>query len=203
MNVITNFQKKHGLVADGIIGKNTLLKIKEVYRIPTLEATAHFMGNAHHESGGFKILEENLNYSADGLFKIFKKYFPTLEIAKQYARKPEAIANKVYGGRMGNVDEGDGWKFRGRGVMQTTGKTNYKLLGDFLDVDLVENPDLVKSDYALESAVFYFNSNGLWGKASKVDDDTIKKIRKAVNGGYNGLDDVANKVRYYYQLMNK
>lgn len=200
---IKKFQTKHGLGADGVIGKNTLLKIKEVYKIPTLEATAHFVGNAYHESAGFTKFEENLNYSAEGLLKIFSKYFKTLADAKKVARNPEAIANIVYSGRMGNTNTGDGWKFRGRGALQTTGRTNYKLLGDYLDIDLLSNPDLVENEYAFDSAIYYFKSNKLWDKATKVDDDTIKKIRKSVNGGYIGLEEVSAKVKQYYAMLIK
>lgn len=199
-NFIKQFQEKHGLVADGIIGQKTLLKIKEVLNIPTLEATAHFVGNTYHETGGYEVFSENLNYSAESLLKVFPKYFKTLEQAKKVARQPEKIANIIYGGRMGNTEAGDGWKFRGRGALQTTGKTNYGLLGKHLGVDLIDNPDLL-FDFILESAQFYFESNKLWKMASTVDDDSIKKVRKAVNGGSIGLSEVNEKVKYFYSLL--
>lgn len=200
---IEDFQKNNGLVADGVIGKNTLLKIKELNNIPTIEATAHFVGNTYHETGGFIKFVENLNYSAERLLVIFPKYFKTLEAAKKVAKNPEAIANIVYGGRMGNDSIGDGWKFKGRGALQTTGKTNYKLLGEYLKVDLLKSPELVENKYAFEAAAFYFKSNNLWSKANKVDDITIKTIRKAVNGGSIGLDEVNEKVREYYEILTK
>ena len=200
---IINFQKKNGLIPDGIIGKNTLLKIKEVLKIPTLEATAHFVGNTYHETGGFKVFEENLNYSSRGLLAIFSKYFKTLAEANEYARNPQKIANRVYGGRMGNDTNNDGYKFRGRGALQTTGKNNYRLLGAFLGINLLSNPNPVSSTYAFESAIFYFESNKLWKMCSKVDDASIKAVRKAVNGGSIGLEDVNQKVKYFYQLMKK
>ena len=202
---ISDFQTKYGLSADGVIGKNTLLKIMSVYMIPTVEATAHFVGNTYHETGAYTVFSENLNFSAAGLLKTFPKYFPSAAIAEQYARQPEKIANKVYSNRMGNGNEasGDGWKFRGRGALQTTGKTNYTLLGKHLNIDLVANPESVADKYAFDSAIFYFNSNKLWTMASKVDDIAIAKVRKAVNGGKIGLEDVNAKVKYFYGLITK
>ena len=201
---IKAFQRLNGLTADGIIGKNTLLKIKEVVGIPTIEATAHFVGNTWHETGGFKVFEENLNYSASGLLNIFPKYF-NQNTAVQYARKPKDIANIVYANRMGNgnFNSGEGYKFRGRGALQSTGKNNYTLLGKYLGIDLIKNPDLVSKEYALESAKFYFDSNKLWSMASSVNEESIKKVRKAVNGGSIGLQDVSNKVKYFYSLLKK
>lgn len=200
---IEKFQTKHGLVADGSIGKNTLLKIKEVYKIPTLEATAHFVGNTYHETGGFTKFKENLNYSAEGLLKTFPKYFKTLEAAKKVARNPEAIANIVYGGRMGNTATGDGWKYIGRGALQTTGKSNYSLLGKYLKIDLLANPELVEDKYSFDAAAFYFETNKLWAKANKIDDLTIKSIRKSVNGGTIGLEEVNVKVKQFYAMLIK
>lgn len=198
---IKNFQKEHGLVADGIIGKQTLLKMKDVLKIPTIEATAHFVGNTFHETGGFNRFEENLNYSESGLKSTFAKYYSDPKLAKTEARKPELIANRVYGGRMGNTQAGDGWKFRGRGALQTTGRTNYTLLGKFLGVDLLTNPDLVATKYVLQSAVFYFESNKLWKLASTVTPESIRKVRKAVNGGSIGLSAVTELVNKFYKLM--
>ena len=198
---IKNWQKANGLLDDGIIGKKTLLKIKEVLRIPTIEAVAHFIGNTHHETGGFIRFEENLNYSSRGLLQTFPKYFKTLAEANEAARKPQKIANVVYGGRMGNDTFNDGWKFRGRGALQTTGKNNYRLLGDFLGINLVADPNPVATKYALESAVFYFESNKLWNMCSTVTDASIRKVRKAVNGGSIGLEDASEKVKMYYKIL--
>ena len=200
---IHDFQQKNGLGADGVIGEKTLLKIKNIYMIPTIEATAHFVGNTYHETGGYEVFIENLNYSVAGLLKTFPKYFKTETDALAYAKKPEKIANRIYSNRMGNGTEasGDGWKFRGRGALQTTGRTNYTLLGKHLNKDLIAHPELVENEYAFDSAVFYFNSNKLWTAASEVDDASIKKVRKAVNGGYIGLEDVAEKVKKFYAMM--
>lgn len=198
---IKNWQKANGLLNDGIIGKKTLLKMKEVLKIPTIEAVAHFVGNCHHETGGFIRFEENLNYSSRGLLQTFPKYFKTLSDANEVARNPQKIANIVYGGRMGNDTVNDGWKFRGRGALQTTGKNNYRLLGNFLGVNLVSDPNPVATKYALESAIFYFESNKLWGLCLKVDDDSIRRVRRAVNGGSIGLEDVNKKVKDYYKIL--
>ncbi|NGM63523.1 glycoside hydrolase family 19 protein [Sphingobacterium sp. SGG-5] len=200
-NRIKQIQRTVGATPDGIIGNDTLTKFQCHYKVPTKAMAAHFFGNLHHESAGFSIVEENLRYSAQRILQVFPKYFKTLGQAQQVAYNPEALANNVYGGRMGNNTVGDGYKFRGRGFMQTTGKFNYDRLGKFLGVDLLNNPDLVATMYPLESAVFYFNDNRLWGLAGDVSEDSIQLIRRRVNGGLNGLDDVRNKVLYYYNLM--
>lgn len=200
---IKSWQAKNGLVPDGDIGKKTLLKIKEVLKIPTIEATAHFVGNTFHETGGFIRFEENLNYSSRGLLTTFPKYFKTLADANEAARKPQKIANIVYANRMGNDGVNDGWKFRGRGALQTTGKNNYRLLGEFLGINLVSDPNPVSTTYAFESAVFYFVSNNLWPKCATVNDASIKAVRKAVNGGSIGLEDVNQKVKHFYSLLTK
>jgi putative chitinase len=165
---------------------------------------AHFLAQCGHESGGFKAVSENLNYSAKGLVGTFKKYFPTEVVAKPYERNPEKIASKVYGSRMGNGDEqsGEGYKFRGRGYLQTTGKENYRLLGQFLNVDLISNPDLVSTKYPLASAAFFFNSNGLWSICDKgISEDVIKALTKRINGGYHGLEDRINQFVKFFNIL--
>ncbi len=146
---------------------------------------AHFLAQCGHESGGFKAVSENLNYSADGLKKIFPKYFPG-NLNESYSRQPEKIANKVYSSRMGNGDEasGDGYKFRGRGYIQLTGKSNYSAFDKMVDEDILANPDLVATKYPLMSAAFFFNNNGLWSICDKgADDATVTAVTKRVNGG--------------------
>ncbi len=122
-------------------------------------------------------------------------------MAKAYDYNPEKIFNLTYGGRMGNNAPGDGYKFRGRGFMQTTGKYSYDRLGNFLGVDLIKNPNLVASKYPLESAIFYFTDNKLWNLVSDISEESINKVMKRVNGVYNGLNDFRNKVKKYYNLM--
>lgn len=198
---IKQFQKKHNLESDGLIGKQTLLKIKEVLDIPTNEGVCHFVANCHHESMGFSKFEENLNYSSEQLLRTFPKYFKTKTEAEHYHRQPQKIANKVYGGRMGNDQPNDGWKFRGRGALQTTGKVNYTALGKHLKLDLVTSPELILN-YVLESAKFFFDSNSLWKLASTVDKVSIPSVRKRVNGGYNGLKEVEELTYKYYKIIN-
>jgi putative chitinase len=165
---------------------------------------AHFLAQCGHESGGFKFLNENLNYSAKGLRGTFPKYFPTDEIAAKYERKPELIASKVYGGRMGNGAEEtkEGFKFRGRGYIQLTGKDNYTKFAKFIGEDTVANPDLVATKYPLASAAFFFDSNGLWAVCDKgADQATVTAVTKRVNGGTIGLADRLNHFNEYYNLL--
>ena len=164
---------------------------------------AHFLSQCGHESGGFKAVNENLNYSADGLKKIFPKYFPG-NISESYARNPEKIASKVYGGRMGNGDEAskEGWKFRGRGYIQLTGKANYTAFDKLVEEDILANPDLVATKYPLASAAFFFQSNGLWSICDKGSDDaTVTAVTKRVNGGTIGLPDRLKHFKEYYSLL--
>ena len=165
---------------------------------------SHFLSQCAHESGNFKFVKENLNYSADGLRKIFPKYFPTLEAAEKYARQPEKIANKVYGGRMGNGDEasGDGFKFRGRGYIQLTGKDNYAAFDKFVDDDIMANPDLVATKYPLTSAAFFFHKNKLWEVCDRGhSDDVVLAVTKRVNGGTHGLADRQDKFDLFYSTL--
>ena len=165
---------------------------------------SHFLSQCAHESGNFKFVKENLNYSADGLRKIFPKYFPTIELANKYARQPEKIANKVYGGRMGNGDEasGDGFKFRGRGYIQLTGKDNYAAFDKFVDDDIMANPDLVATKYPLTSAAFFFHKNKLWDICDKGHgDDVVLAVTKRVNGGTHGLADRQEKFDLFHSTL--
>lgn len=178
------------LLALGIDGKWTepLKETFDKYNIDTTKRQAAFIGQCMHESGGFKLLSENLNYSAKALMATWPSRFPTEEFANQYARNPEKIANKVYGGRMGNADEssGEGWKYRGRGIKQLTGKENYQRCGEALGVDLVENPDLLlEPKYAALSAGWFWNKHNLNDLADKGD---IETMTKRINGGLLGLD---------------
>lgn len=211
MEKIKEFQKNNGLLNDGIIGKKTLAKIKENLKINSDEELANFMGQISHETGEFKLDTENLNYSASGLLKIFKKYF-TPSMANQYARNPEKIGNRVYADRMGNGNEAsmEGFKFRGRGALQLTGKNNYKLFSDFVGEDCVKKPELVSTKYYFESAKFYFDTNKLWNIAKKVDTKSITKLSKAINLGNanssstpHGLDDRIKKTNEFYEILTK
>lgn len=159
----------------------------EQYGINTPLRIAHFMAQIEHESG-LKPISENLNYSSQGLSKTFKKYFPTIELANKYQRQPEKIANRVYANRMGNGDEksGEGWKYRGRGFIQITGKENYFRLLNDTDIDFLKNPDLLLQEAnAMISALWFWKIKGL-NKFADLDD--ILTITKRINGGTNGLE---------------
>jgi putative chitinase len=165
---------------------------------------AHFLAQCGHESGGFKAVQENLNYSAKGLTGTFGKYFVNEAAALPYERKPEKIANRVYGSRMGNGAEasGEGWKFRGRGYIQLTGKDNYTRFDKTVDDDILANPDLVATKYPLASAAFFFNSNSLWTICDKgADEATVTSVTKRVNGGTIGLADRIKHFNEYYNLL--
>jgi putative chitinase len=164
---------------------------------------AHFLAQCAHESAEFKALEENLNYSVDGLKKVFSKYFPD-DLANGYARQPEKIASRVYAGRMGNGDEAskEGYKYRGRGYIQLTGKDNYGAFAKAIGDDVVTNPDWVKTKYPLLSAAWFWNTRALNELADQgASDDVVTKITKKVNGGTLGLDDRISHFKKYYALL--
>ena len=182
-----NIQKLSGHVPDAVIAQlpDTMAK----FGIDTPIKLAHFLAQASHESGGFKAVQENLNYGAKGLLGIFKKYFPTEAKALEYERKPEKIANLVYGGRMGNGPEasGDGYKYRGRGYIQLTGKDNYAAFSKAIEDDCIGNPDLVATKYPLASAAWFFTR--CLPKCTDASDEAITAVTKCVNGGVIGIDD--------------
>ena len=196
-----NIDKLKGHIPDAVIAQIPETAAK--FNITNNLRLAHFLSQCGHESGGFKAVSENLNYSADGLKKIFPKYFPG-NLAESYARNPEKIASKVYGGRMGNGDETtkEGFKFRGRGYIQLTGKANYTNFAKFIGEDTVANPDLVATKYPLASAAFFFDSNKLWAICDKgADDATVTAVTKRVNGGTIGLPDRIKHFKEYYNLL--
>jgi putative chitinase len=196
-----NIGKLKGHIPDAVIAQIPETAAK--FNITNNLRLAHFLAQCGHESGGFKAVSENLNYSADGLKKIFPKYFPG-NIAESYSRNPEKIASKVYGGRMGNGDEStkEGFKFRGRGYIQLTGKANYTNFAKFIGEDTVANPDLVATKYPLASAGFFFDSNKLWAICDKgADDATVTAVTKRVNGGTIGLVDRIKHFKEYYNLI--
>lgn len=175
--------------------------------ITTALRASHFLSQCAHESGNFRVFEENLNYSALRLLQVFPKYFPSTEVASQYARNPQKIASRVYANRMGNGSEesGEGWKYRGRGIIQLTGKNNYKAYADAtLSHEIMENPDAVK-DYihAINSAAWYWNSRNLNDVADKGSDEgVILLITKKVNGGINGLHERQKKFNEIYKILS-
>jgi putative chitinase len=190
-----------GHIPDAVIAQ--IPETAQKFNITNPLRLAHFLAQCGHESAGFKAIQENLNYSADGLKKIFPKYFPG-NLSEGYARNPEKIASKVYGGRMGNGDETtkEGFKFRGRGYIQLTGKDNYTRFGKFIGEDTVANPDLVATKYPLASAAFFFDSNKLWDICDKgADDATVTAVTKRVNGGTIGLPDRIKHFKEYFALL--
>ncbi len=173
------------------------------YDIDTPHRVAAFMAQCGHESGGFTLMQENLNYSAKGLVGTFKKYFPTEAHAKPYERKPEMIANRVYANRMGNGDEasGEGWYFRGRGIVQITGKNNYTKCSQSLFESnvLVENPDLLlESEYAIHSACWFWSAARL-NELADIGD--MKTMTKRINGGFIGLEDRINHYNHAIEIL--
>jgi putative chitinase len=200
---IKNLQEKIGATPDGSFGPNTMKKAMEYFKF-TPERAAHFFAQTAHETGGFKLFTENLNYSAQGLQNTFGKYFPG-DLEQKYARQPEKIASRVYASRMGNGNEasGDGWKYRGRGALQLTGKSNYQLFSDYLKKpEIMTNPDLVATTYAFESAMFFFDKNKLWDIADGgVNDAAILSITKRINGGTNGLEERNHLTKRFYNWV--
>ncbi len=182
------------LLALGIEGKwlEPLKETFEKYEINTPKRQACFLGQCMHESGGFKLLRENLNYSAKALMATWPSRFPDADTAEKFERNPSAIANKVYGGRMGNTEDGDGAKYIGRGLIQLTGKDNYRAFGEAIGEDLVANPQLVEEPrYAALSAGWFWNKRGLNALADVMDIDTLTK---RINGGNIGIQDRIAKI---------
>jgi putative chitinase len=178
--------------------------VAEKFGVNTPLRLAHFLAQTGHESGGFKVVNENLNYGAKGLTSIFKKYF-TEESAKEFERKPEKIANIVYANRMGNGPQasGEGWKFRGRGYIQLTGKDNYSAFDKTVDDNIIESPDLIATKYPLLSAAWFWSKNGLNTIADLgATDDAVTKITKRVNGGTIGLEDRIKHFKEYHNLLS-
>lgn len=197
-----NLEKLKGHIPDSVIAMlpDTMAK----FELNTPMRLAHFLAQSGHESGGFKALKENLNYGAKGLRSIFGKYFPTDAKALEYERKPEKIANLVYGGRMGNGPEtsGDGYKFCGRGFIQLTGKDNYTAFSKAINEDCVANPELIATKYPLASAAWFFHKNGLHKIADEgATTEVVTKITKRVNGGVIGLEDRIKHFNEYYKLL--
>jgi putative chitinase len=198
---IFKLDKLKGHIPDSVIAQIPDTAAK--FNITTPLRLAHFLAQCGHESGAFKAVNENLNYSAAGLKQIFPKYFPG-NLNELYARNPSKIASRVYANRMENGNEAsmDGWKFRGRGYIQLTGKSNYTAFAKFIGEDTISNPDLVATKYPLASAAFFFDSNKLWSICDRgADDATVTSVTKRVNGGTIGLADRIKHFREYYNLL--
>lgn len=202
-----NLSKLKGQIPDSVLSEIPMTM--EKFKIDTPIKLSHFLAQCAHESGGFKVVQENLNYSTDGLLKTFPKYFkdnngnPDKVLAESYQKQPEKIASRVYGGRMGNGNEPtkEGWKFRGRGYIQLTGKENYISFGKSINEDVSLNPDLVGTKYPLLSAAWFFSKNCL-SKCVDASDTCVTNVTKCVNGGTNGLDDRLNYFKKYIKLLS-
>lgn len=222
MNKIAEFQKQYRLVADGILGKKTFAKMKEVWKIKLDEQLANFLGQFSVESSNFTATIENTNYSKEGLLKTFPKYFSKdtydkngkliLGTASLYARKPEKIANRAYANRMGNGDEesGDGSRHKGVGGVQLTGADNYKDFSKWVGSAVKLTTEEIATKYFWETGIYYFEKNKLWDLASKVDDISITKLSKAINLGNqnsratpNHLKERIENTKKYYKLIKK
>jgi putative chitinase len=201
---LKDFQQKIGVTADGAWGPGTFKAAVAFYKMNPIRA-AHFFAQAAHESGNFVFLSENLNYTAEQLTKVWPKLFPA-DVAAKYAKQPEKIANRAYGNRMGNgsEDSGDGWKYKGRGVIQLTGKDNYTAFSKAITrPDVLTKPDIVSGELAFESAMFFFDKNKLWDICDKgVNDDTIIQLTKRINGGTHGLEDRKEKTYKFAKILN-
>lgn len=201
---IAEFQAKIGVSPDGKFGPNTLKAAVRFLNLSRLRG-AHFFAQCAHESGNFQFLEENLRYNAEKLMIIWPKLFPTMEVALQYDRAPQKIANRAYADRMGNGSEtsGDGWKYRGRGAIQLTGRANYKAFSDYeRNPDILFNPDIVASEYPIESALFFFEKNNLWPICDKgIEEPVITELTKKINGGTLGLSDRIHKTKEFYSIL--
>ena len=197
-----NVDKLKGHVPDTVIAQ--IPGVVDKFEINTPLRLAHFLAQCGHESGGFKAVSENLNYGAAGLQSIFKKYFTAVS-AKEYERKPEKIANIVYANRMGNGPQasGEGYKFRGRGYIQLTGKDNYTAFDKTVEDDILATPELVATKYPLLSAAWFFHKNGLNKIADEgATDVVVIKVTKRVNGGTIGLSDRIKHFNEYNNLLN-
>ena len=194
-----DLNKLKGHIPDAVIDQ--IPDVMTKFKIDTAIKLAHFLSQCGHESGGFKIVNENLNYGAKGLLSIFPKYF-NAETAALYERKPEKIANIVYANRMGNGDKtsGEGWKFKGRGFIQLTGKDNYTAFSKAIGEDCIANPDLVATKYPLASAAWFFTR--CLPKCTDASDAAVTAVTKCVNGGTIGLEDRIKHFKEYHTLLS-
>jgi len=200
-NAMKRLQEKVGVGADGAFGPNTARAICKHYGLSPKRG-AHILGQSHHESAGFKRVSEGLYYSTpERIQAVWPSRFKTVADAEPYAKNPKGLADKVYGGRMGN--DGEGYKWRGRGFLQLTGKDNYSLFAKDMDLNIVlDNPDLAEEEYAFDTALWFFKSNKLFDIADQgVTDEVIRKVTKRVNGGTHGLSDREKQTNMIYKWL--
>tara|TARA_Y200000002_G_C22631043_1_gene642512 strand:+ start:250 stop:879 length:630 start_codon:yes stop_codon:yes gene_type:complete len=198
-------QARCGVADDGSFGPNTARAIAKHYELSDKRG-AHLLGQAHHESGGFKRTKEGLYYSTpERLMAVWPSRFKSVEDAMPYTKNPEALANNVYANRMGNGDEasGDGFKFSGAGFIQLTGRSNYRSFASDMRIpEVVDHPSFVQTEYAFESALWFFRANKLFTICDQgVDSETIKVVTKRVNGGTHGLKDREEQTKKIYEWL--
>jgi len=202
-DAMRTLQKTIGVISDGAFGPNTAKAIVKHFEL-TPERGAHLLGQVSHESGGFKKTKESLYYSTpERLMQVWPSRFPTLESAEPYIKNPAKLAGKVYNGRMGNTSEEEAALYLGRGFLQLTGKSNYSAFAhDMRKPEVMQDPSLVENEYAMDTAIWFFEKNDLFAIADEgVNNDTIKRITKRVNGGYHGLDDRTNQTEKIYKWL--
>jgi len=202
-DALRHLQERCGCTPDGAFGRQTAKGIVGFYELSP-ERGAHLLGQVHHESGNFRYTRENLNYSVEAMMRVWPSRFPTEESAEPYARNPKALAEKVYSGRMGNVEgSGDASKYIGRGFLMLTGFDNHKAFAsDMALPEILQDPSLLEKEYAIETALWFFSRNKLWEICDEgVNDDTIKTLTRKINGGYTGLSHRQKETKKIYQWL--
>ena len=201
-NALKLLQEKCGCSPDGSFGPNTARGIVKHYELSP-ERGAHLIGQVIHESGSFKLTRENLNYSAKSMMRVWPSRFPTEESAEPYARNPKALAENVYFGRMGNDTKEKASLYIGRGFLQLTGYNNVKAFAsDMGKPEVMEDPSLLEEAYAMDTAIWFFQKNNLWKICDEgVNDDTIKRLTRKINGGYTGLDHRIKETNKVYEWV--
>jgi len=201
-DALKSLQSKCGCSSiDGSFGPNTARAIVKHYELSPKRG-AHLLGQVVHESGSFKLTRENLNYSVESMMRVWPSRFPTKESAEPYAKNPKALADKVYSGRMGNK-EGEGHKWIGRGFLQLTGFNNVRsFASDMRLPEVMDDPTLLEKEYAMDTAIWFFQKNNLWKICDEgVNDNVIKKLTKKINGGYTGLDHRIKETNKIYEWV--
>ena len=200
-DALKSLQSKCGCSPDGSFGPNTARAIVKHYELSPKRG-AHLLGQVVHESGSFKLTRENLNYSVESMMRVWPSRFPTKESAEPYAKNPKALADKVYSGRMGNK-EGEGHKWIGRGFLQLTGFNNVRsFASDMRLPEVMDDPTLLEKEYAMDTAIWFFQKNNLWKICDEgVNDNVIKKLTKKINGGYTGLDHRIKETNKIYEWV--
>jgi putative chitinase len=202
MNSIERFQLDNRLIPDRIVGKNTLSAMLKKFGL-SKNQLANFLGQSDHETRGFSVPIENLYYSKDRLLEVFPKYF-NKDTASKYEFKVREIGNIVYSNRMGNgdADSGDGFRFRGRGSLNLSGRDNYSKFSDYIGLDCINNPDYVSGKLFFESGLFFFKKPSILSFSEFVDNSNVYKITKIINGGLNGFNERLNRTIHYYNLIS-